>query len=308
MIQIFALTLPIYLIIATGYVAVKTGYVSADDVRALGRIAMRICMPVTIFVNISRTPLSESFRWDFLGGYLIGSLVVFASGLLVAQYVLRQPRGMPVLMGLGMSTSNSAFMGVPIAAMVIGDVALQAFTMVLLVENMVMMPLAMLIADRTGGRGLWAVLIRPMLTNPLLIAVVAGGAVATMGLAPPAPVAQTLNMLAVIAAPVALLAVGGTVAALSFAPVRMPIALVVFGKLILHPLAVLGILSLTGTVPGPLLLSGVIIAAVPMMSIYGLFGQRWGHEALAATALILATVVSFGTVSALLWLIFPGPL
>ncbi|SDW56284.1 AEC family transporter [Roseicitreum antarcticum] len=306
MIQIFALTLPIYLIIATGYVAVKTGYVTADDVRALGRIAMRICMPVTIFVNISGTPLSQTFRWDFLGGYLVASLLVFGAGLALARHVLNQPRGVQVLMGLGMSSSNSAFMGYPIAAMVMGDVALQAFTMALLVENVVMMPLAMLIADRAGGRGLWAVLIRPMLTNPLIIAVVAGGAVATMGGMPQGPVAQTLNMLAVIAAPVALLAVGGTVAALSFAPVRMPIALVVAGKLVLHPLAVLGILSLLGSVPDALLLSGVILAAVPMMSIYGLFGQRWGHEALAATALILATVASFATVSALLWLIFPG--
>jgi hypothetical protein len=44
----------------------------------------------------------------------------------------------------------------------------------------------------------------------------------------------------------------------------------------------------------------VLIASVPMLSIYALFGLRWGNEAMAATALIVATVVSFFTVSGLL--------
>jgi len=52
-----------------------------------------------------------------------------------------------------------------------------------------------------------------------------------------------------------------------------------------------------------MLLAGVLIASVPMMSIYALFGYRYGQETMAASALILATILSFATVSALVALI-----
>lgn len=89
---------------------------------------------------------------------------------------------------------------------------------------------------------------------------------------------------------------------------RLPPAagLVVLGKLVLHPLAVAAALALAPGMPTDLALAGTIIAAVPMLSIFGLLGQRWGAPDLAATAMLLTTVLSFATVSALLSLILPG--
>jgi hypothetical protein len=210
------------------------------------------------------------------------------------------------LMGLGMSSSNSGFMGFPIVAMVLGDVAVPALAMAMLVENLVMIPLAILLAEGgqgpLRGRALWRNTLRPVLSNPILIAVAAAFALAASGLALPEVLRRMLDMLSPVGPPVALLAVGGIVAALSFAPIKGPVAAVVPGKLFLHPLAVLAALTLVGDVPQDLMLAGVLFASVPMMSIYALFGQRWGAETLAASALILTTALSFLTVSTILWL------
>ncbi|MDZ4137194.1 MAG: AEC family transporter [Paracoccaceae bacterium] len=321
---VLAITLPIYLIIALGFCVTKAGYVDASDIRAVGKLVMRVCMPAMIFLAISRTPITAVLRPDFALSYLAGSLLVFGGGLLLARHFLNQPRPVAVLEALGMSASNSAFMGFPVAAMVVGDVALQAFTMTMLVENIVMMPLAVMLADaqtagpgQTGNRGLagtfrfvWRTL-SGMGRNPLLLAVVAAVLFSVSGLALPTPLQATLAMLAPVAPPVALLAVGGTVATLAFAPLRGPMLWVVAGKLVAHPLAVLGCLLLAGQItsgpmPEGLVLSGVLIASVPMMSIYALFGLRWGAETLAASALILATGISFFTVSGMLWFIGQG--
>ncbi|WGV15025.1 AEC family transporter [Fuscovulum ytuae] len=302
MVEVLAITFPIYLIIALGFAVVKGGLVSVEDIRALGRVVIGIFIPATLFVNISRVPVAEAMRWDFVVGYLAGSLTIFAVGTLFAAKVLRQSRQVAVLQGLGMSSSNSGFMGFPIVAMVLGDVAVQALAMAMLVENVVMIPLAMLLADGGRGQSLLQNTLRPVLSNPILIAVVAALALSASGLALPGAMERTLEILAPVGPPVALVAVGGIVAALSFAPIKGPVAAVVAGKLVLHPLAVLVALTLSGSLPQDLVLAGVLFASVPMMSIYALFGQRWGAESFAASALILTTVLSFLTVSAILWL------
>lgn len=303
---VLAITFPIYLIITLGFSVVKGGLVSADDIRALGRVVIGVFIPATLFVAVARAPVTEALRWDFVLGYLVASLAVFAAGTLAARHLLGQSRPHAVLQGLGMSASNSGFMGFPIVAMVLGDVATQALAMAMVVENVVMIPLAVMLADGRRGGSMWSGTLRPILQNPILIAVAAALALSASGLALPAVLDRALSMVAPVGPPVALFAVGGIVAALAFAPLRGPVAAVVAGKLILHPLAVAAVFAAIGTLPADLALAGVLFASVPMMSIYALFGQRWGAESLAASALILTTVLSFLSVSALLWLTTPA--
>lgn len=307
MIEVLSVTLPIYLIIAAGFAAVRTGYVGGDEIRSLGRVVMRVCMPATIFFNIQRSSVAEILRWDFVLGYLAASLLVFAAGFAFARLVMKRPHQTAVLEAMGMSCSNSAFMGFPVAAMVVGDAALHAFTMAMMIENIVMMPLAVTLADSFGGkadgRGALRQTLSGMVRNPMLLAVVAAVAFSFSGPALPAALARTLEMLAPVSAPVALLAVGGAVASLPMQRLGGSLAYIVAGKLVAHPLAVLLLFLAIGTLPQDLMISGVLIASVPMMSIYALFGLRWGEERLAASALIVTTVLSFFTVSGLLWLI-----
>lgn len=301
MLDVLALTAPVYLLIAAGWVAARSGYVAADDMRAVGRVVMRLCLPAAIFVAISRAPIADVLRWDFVLGYAAGSLAVFGLGLVLARRVLRQGTQGAALVAMGMSCSNSAFMGFPVAAMAVGDAALPAFTMAMLIENILMMPLAVTLAEARPGQGVQALArtVAGMGRNPLLIAVCAGVVFSLSGLPMPGFAAATLAMVAPVAAPVALIAVGGIVATLP-PPSRAAagaVPWVVAGKLLVHPLVVLGALLLAGPMPRDLLLSGVLIAAVPMLSIYALFGQRWGREEVAAAALLTATVLSFATVS-----------
>ena len=307
MLAVFALTLPIYLLIALGYAVARTGYVAVADMRAIGRVVLRVAMPALIFLALARAPLAETLRWDFIAGYAAGSLAIFAAGFGLARGPMRKPMPQAALEALGMSCSNSAYLGMPVAAILVGEVALQAFAMAMLVENILILPLAVTLAEASGGGGRVAALRRTlggMVRNPLLLAVLAGVLASLTGARLPDALMQVLSMLAPVAAPVALLVIGAAVSDLPPAGVGGPaVARVVAGKLIGHPLAVLAGLYLLGPPPQALLTSGVLIASVPMLSIYALFGQRWGNEPLAATALIGATVVSFFSVSGLLALL-----
>ena len=61
-------------------------------------------------------------------------------------------------------------------------------------------------------------------------------------------------------------------------------------------------LSLLPGVSDAARIGGTLFAAVPMLSVYPIFGQRVGMELVTATAQMVATVASFLTLAAAVWL------
>jgi hypothetical protein len=60
-------------------------------------------------------------------------------------------------------------------------------------------------------------------------------------------------------------------------------------------------LWVVGPMDATLQISGVLLASMPMMGIFPLLAQRHGQEGFCAAALLVTTVASFFTISALLW-------
>jgi malonate transporter and related proteins len=94
-------------------------------------------------------------------------------------------------------------------------------------------------------------------------------------------------------------------AGLSLKGLAGDIGLIVLGKLLLHPLAVFAMLSFLSFDP-TLKQAAIINASMPMATIYPLLAQKYGQEGLCAAALVATTVVSFFTISGLLWLTHAG--
>ena len=85
------------------------------------------------------------------------------------------------------------------------------------------------------------------------------------------------------------------------------------GKLILHPLAVfvsLAVLPRLGMPPldPDLRMAAIVMAAMPMLSIYPILAQIYGQEDFSAAALLIATAASFFTLSGLLWVLRVVPM
>ena len=90
---------------------------------------------------------------------------------------------------------------------------------------------------------------------------------------------------------------------------RAQLAAVSLGKLVLHPLVMAAMLLWVFDLADPTLRSAALLtAALPMMGIYTILSQRHGHGAISAAALLVTTVLSFFTLSALLWLLRHAPI
>jgi predicted permease len=81
------------------------------------------------------------------------------------------------------------------------------------VENVVLLPLTLALAESGGGVRSWRVALaqslRRLVVNPLILAIGSGFAVAIAGVTLPAPVAHAIDMLSAASAAVALFVIGG---------------------------------------------------------------------------------------------------
>lgn len=307
MLDIFLTTLPIYLLIALGFGAVRTGYVAPGHVAGLGQFALKIGLPALIFFAIAFPRSDAAINTSFFVAYLVGSLAVLGIGLALARIILRCTASQAWIYAFGMANSNSGFLGFPLAALIFGSDAALVFAVTMTIENTLIIPLVTLGATLAGGcKGgasfsqVLAQSLRKISANPLIIAVVLALAVRATGIAAPEPLIKTLQMVSASAAPVALFVVGGTVAGMRFGGYLAPSGLIAFGKLIVHPVCVALALWFIPGVPPTLIPVGILYAAVPMLTIYPLIAAPFGMERVTSAALLLTTLASVVTVSAAL--------
>jgi predicted permease len=304
MLQILTITAPIYLLIAVGYLAVRNGVFAQADMKLLGRLLVMFALPALVFRAITKYPLEQVLNLRYLAIYGGGSVVVFVLGWLFGRRIRGQGAPGSALTGMGMSVSNSVFVGYPIIAQVVGPVADISLALCLLVENLLVIPATLVLADSNEAlpwhKALTASL-KNLLKNPIFIAILAGFGFSATGLELPAVLDRTLQIGASAAGPVALFMIGGVLVGQKLAGVKLDLGAVVLGKLVLHPLAVLLAIWLLPPLEPALQSAAVLYACMPLPAIYPALAQRYKLDGFCATVLVIATVVSFVTLNTWIW-------
>ncbi|MDR3521140.1 MAG: AEC family transporter [Acidocella sp.] len=308
MLNILFITLPVFGVIAIGYAATRFKVMSPADIRTLGLFVLKFALPALVFTLLSQRHFAEIWNPAYLAVYGAASLSVFTLMLLTATLLQGRTLTQGAIQAMGSSVSNSGYVGYPIAVMVAGPAASVALALCMIIENALMIPLALTLAESGNNGGeprprLFFYLIARLAKNPLILAIVAGAAVSFLGIKLPVPVVKPLQMLAMASSATALFAVGGTLAGLQIKGTLGDIARIVTGKLTLHPLAVFLLLLLVPTLDPAMKKAMLIYASAPMLSVLALLGQPYGQEQTGAAALMVATLLSFLTISGLLLLI-----
>lgn len=302
--QVLAATGPIYLLILAGFLCVRCRVFEPAQMRVLGRFVTLVAVPALLLRALASRPLGEILNPRFLLVYALGSLTALAGGWFWARRVRREGVPKSALMALGMAGSNSAFVGYPIASQLVGPTAGVALALVMLVENLLVLPLALTTADSGGAAGgvlrRLATLARAMARNPLIVAIVVGLTVSALDLPVPGVLLQTVGIVAGSASPLALFAIGGALVGLRPGGMLGDVAAITAGKLVLHPLAVLAMLMLLPLGDAQMEKAALLYACVPMLSIYAVLAQKHQLEGLCAAALLAATTLSFLSIN--LWL------
>lgn len=305
MLALLSIVAPVFLLIALGYGLGRIKLFAPEQVRGFGRFVMLVALPALVFNALSTASMTKVFRPDYLLVYALASVLAFAVGYVWFRYATGADGAVSAARALGMGASNTAFVGLPVLSQVFGAAAAGPIALNMLVENIVVLPLVMICieAGRQGHGPLLPKLAaagRGLLRNPLLIAIVAGGLLSVSGLGLPMPVMKAVRLLAGASAPLALVTIGASLAGVSLSGLRGAIGAIALGKLVLHPALVLAIM-LVVPVGDPLFHTAIILlAAMPMVSIFPLMAEPAGDGKTCAAALLVTTAASFFTLIAVM--------
>lgn len=305
MLATLASTAPVYLLIALGFIAVRLDVFTAVELRVMGRFVLLMALPALLFQALAKSPRPSGPEGMYLLAYAGGSLLSFGLVRAWAHHARAQTPASAALSGVGAAVSNSGIIGYPIVAQWLGPTAGLGLALCMLVENLLMIPLAMAMADRDAAKGPWTQTlghtVRGWAKHPMIIAIVLGFAAAMSGLTLPGPAARAIQILAGATSPVALFVIGGSLCGVQLQGQRLDIAGVALAKLLVHPACVLLAMALLPGISADMRATGVLFAAMPMLSIYPLLSMKHQLEGRAAAILLVATLLAFLSIAVWMW-------
>jgi malonate transporter len=313
MLDILAITGPIYLAIVLGYGVTRQGLFTRSDMRVFGKFVIHLALPALLFNALSQRSLGEILNGPYLLACTVAGLLVLAGVFAWRHWGLGEPMHKASMVAMGCCCPNSGFVGYPVALLTLGgSVAGVSLALNMVVENLLLIPLLLALSDMGGAKGRWHQVVlqtfKGLLRNPMIIAIVAGFAASFFGLQLPAPLARSVNLFAQASGALSLFVIGGSLVGLQVRGMRRPVVEIAAGKLLLHPLVMLGVLTWLVPVVDPALRTALLLtSAMPMMGIYTILSQRHGHEGLSSAAQLVTTFASFFTLSGLLWLLQQAP-
>jgi malonate transporter and related proteins len=309
MYQVFTLALPFFGVIFLGFVSGKIAGLPRSGLAWLDFFLIYVALPALFFDIISRTPFEELAQGRFIAAIVTSTFTAFLLTFAIGMAMSRGDLRIATFQGLVGSYSNVGYMGpglvlatlgagaaAPIALVFCFDVAL-VFTIL-----PVMMALGGPEKRRLGPTLL--LVARRVLTHPFIIATIAGGIAAATRFDTPAPLQELLTFLRNSAAPTALFALGVTVAVQPEGRQALEVPVLVFMKLVMHPLIAWFVLTLYGGFNAVWIKTVILMACLPPAATIFVAAQQYNlYVARAATAILFGVAASVFTVTLVMWLV-----
>ncbi len=306
-----AIVLPVFGVVIIGWGPVRAGVFGNTAIDGLSDFVFTVAIPVLLFRTLATAGLPADIPWGVLLSYYLGAYLIFGLGMFLAAVVFAKPFSAQGAFAGGGCFSNTVLLGIPIILAVFGDEASVPLFLVIGLHNVVLLPLLAIVLglgqSRPGAMlgGLRETIV-DLIRNPVTIGLVGGLIYGRLALPLPGPVDDILRMLGTAGAPVALFALGGTLARYRISGYIGEALVISILKLGLQPLVV-WLLATRVFDLDPLWAAVVtLLSAMPTGVNVFIFANRYGAGiATAGTTIVLSTALGAGTISGLIWLIGP---
>lgn len=302
---LLAIVLPVFGIVAIGWIAARTKLLSVEVGDGLARYVFTLALPCFLVSTIGNSVLPKDIPYSYWASYFGAMAAVWALTHRVTRRVFRMGRTDSVIAGLSVAQANTAMVGVPLIVQIYGERAGVPVALLLAVNLPVTMTAATLLFE-AGGEGGWrrvaAKLVRNLVTHPVLIGIFIGFVLAFGGLKLPAIPAAMLAQIGATMSPCALIGLGVALYRYGFGG-QLPLVAFISAMKLLGMPALVWLLATQVMHLEPLFVgAAVIFASAPCgINVY-IFAQRYRTgEPMAAGAICITTMASLATSTFWLW-------
>lgn len=303
--MIFAVIMPIFLLLALGYLSVKCRILSKQQVDTVGAFVIKVALPMLFFQSLAAKDLHEIWYFEYFAVYTSVTLLLYGVSFWLMYRHFQNTSSQSAVLSLGAAMSNTGLIGTAVLSLLVGQRAMTYTSLVVIIESMILIPMVLVLAalgtqQQANLGSLLKGTILPLFKNPLFMGVILGIACAVFEIRIPVYLDQVLAMIGQTASVLALFAIGGGIVGMSLKYVNRQSFYLVLSTNILMPLLMyLGLSRLT-SLSQEMVYAGTLIAALPMPTIFGMLGQAYGLSERTLTPLLMSTVAGFVVASGLI--------
>lgn len=308
-VNVASLALPFFGLIALGFACGKLVRYPEAGLQWMNFFIVYLALPALFFKLISAASFEQLANGRFILGTTLSTALVFSLSLAISLAATRGDLRRGAIDAVIGAYSNIGYMGPGLTIAALGQAAIVPAALIFVFDNMIhftAVPFLMALGNRSGmhlGQTAWYV-VKRVVTHPFNIATAFAVLAAYWRWTPPDALDVMLTFLKNAAAPCALFTMGVTVALRPVKGVDGTLPVLLFIKLVVHPLLVWFVLSELGDFGREWTFTAVLMAGLPpALNIFVLANQYRVSVERASSAILLGTLGSIVTVTALLAMI-----
>lgn len=304
MLAALAALIPVFVCILLGLIIRRTAFLADAFWPPAERLNYYVMLPALLLANLVEAKVAGLPVAEF-AGVLAAATLTAAAGMVAIRRSLPRVDGAAFSSMLQGTIRPNTFIGLAAAASLWGaeGLTLIAIAIAAVVPLVNLVSVVSLLHYAAPQRPSLRRLVMPILTNPLILACLAGIALNWGGVELPLGVLPTFRILGAAALPIGLLAVGAGLDLRSLRTTGLPVLLSSLFKLMLLP-ALTAVLTVSMGLPPVVVGVATLYAALPCApSAYVLARQMGGDAALAASIVTAQTLLAGLTIPLIILLV-----
>ena len=294
--------MPIFGLMGLGAVSKKFDILGESSEIIISRFVLYFALPAILFIAVAESSIYELLNKNFLISMII-VMSIFYIGVFCICLFFRKSVQISSMRSLAITFPNTAFMGIPVLLSLFGEKALLPLALVNLLTTFIFCGTVLIleITDKNKSReerSIYLKTLKIMITQPVLIAILAGILVSAFAIKIPVAISSFCHQLGMTAGPCAMFILGERILKLKFSSIfKRHISFGLFLKLVLMPLITYIVLLQFNV--DPLWAScGLILMALPSAgATYMLAVEKNVCIVESSELIIISTVFSFISLS-----------
>ena len=296
----FTVIMPIFLMMVLGYILKKVGIFDKQTIEKINKSVFKVFLPILVFYNVYTSEISDVFNLSLILYSVISILIVFLIALIFVTLTEKDNSKRGVLVQ-GIFRSNFVIFGIPLSVSLYGDDIIGTAAVLIAVITPLFNLLSVVVLEIfRGSKPNLKIILKGIITNPLIIASMAGLLVLLSKITLPSFIEKAVCDVSKASTPLALIALGGSI---DFKKVKSNIKQLIIGitgKLIITPAIILITGILLGFRNAELAILIALSASPVAVSSFTMAQQMDGDSELAAQLQMFGTTICIVTV--FLWI------
>lgn len=307
--DILQLAAPFFGLIILGFLSGRLYRLPERELGWLNFFVIYIALPPLFFELVSRTPFEQLVKPRFVLATTVSTLCCFVLCIGIGLWMRKGNLPEAAIAGASGAYANVGYLGPPLTLAALGAQAAVPTALIFTFDSMLFfaaVPFLMELSgvEKASPAKTALLIVRRVVTHPFLIATALGVVAAWLQVRPPKAIDRMIEVLSNAAAPCALFALGVTVALRPMKRATADVPVLVFAKLVIHPLLAWTILSLVGGFDPVWVYTAILMASLPSaLNAFVMAKQYDAYVQQSSSIILVSTIASVVTVTALMYLV-----